>query len=1524
MSDYLRDILGADTPHSAQPLGLVADSGPDIPGGEGANKGFWRRQLKDRLMRFAKMYGNVLFDVEIENIGRVTGHGQIIDAVASNIALIRIKNHPILGDMDLPIPSTQFEVVEAVIPDADYERITGKDVTPDKEPDKELKDEITGDEAMTMIRNAGAKHAKSKGRFAMARTYDDVIQGLRAQYDEIYDDIKKEKPELLKGKDIIDISSEFGSYKFNVDIENKDDFWGFIEAQKVSTTTRWYPPHQIDSLTRELNRRFAEKFLGTKKDGLITFYRNVTQEKDELADATAGYVSLDRKMAWDYNPTPRPDDVMRGKYTIKAKPDEVIGVLGYSGAVDEFAVVIPPEITGLPGRAERVGDLEKQGVDNAPWIDTQSQSRLGGGGPFRFMNPMAQFDYYALDAHPFGDGTTWSSFLSSNNLEARSISSKYNEIYGEGAWEKDWTLGNPNAQKFASLFVKFTDKDGKEKWGLNGEELRSFSSGQDMLNNADSGDDFDKNIKVLSTMQELLGKPFFVSKGHNQDDPRLEQAVVEPTPEPVQVNNISAEPDKEEFKGSELLDSAIKNNEINYDALPESTLTANFDRKDIPKEQDEAISAYSGSEFLDINAYLRTDEVSILTTKDYLDRNISNLDALIDEKGDVLEETKVYRGTSSMVDSNTHRMLEALQEGDIIEDPAYSSTTKNSKIAFSNFGLYSKIYDPDPRKVDAKTKNGGNSSFWSITLPVGSKALAKPEGQYPHSHEKEVLLPRGSKYKINGIRKIAQIDENGNETGSFNYFIDATVQLEDTPKPAEQESSEPETSIPNYRFRNDKTGWEYSDDHVVGSNRDNAPTDEELDAIVAYTGKGYDEINSILRGQGRSGDSPFSEEEIDASIENLTNLIDRNPPLGTNALVYRGVNNYAGFRWDSLEVGDEIVDKGFISVSPNAPTAGGFGSVQLEIEVLEDTKAIDVSRTVEDTKVGVSEQELILQRGTKFKVVAKTEKGLRLQVIGVEDGEAAEPKPETSGERKTGLFNEYESERADQITAEDTPLTDLGFDPDEEITIYRGVPDDVDSINSGDWVTTLPQLAKDYAGANGKVVSTKVKASELYADPSSGEGAYTEEMVWRPKADSEALPQSEAKPTSIDTTGTRLSSEVKEELNSLISSFNLANSEARGQAYREIAAELGRPMSLPWDNDRTPEGRETYQYISSAEDFDKAVPENDEERELLRIKNLFEEKVANNKDLQEAKKTLYSNKIYKDVVDALSSETNDFDEDNIDFGLMDVGRNLSRPRPRLRDDEIEEFSIESPDYSDEELNNVTYDVTVDIDESVEITNKDLKEFSESAAVSIILPSRALEEVLNEGRMKTVHETRRSQAGNSSEEYRALRVAYESLAFGYGGDSPMEERPVYGLLRSEKLPMPEDALMIYGGGKPAQIILKPEAKSRTTISDRDSLNLFEPTTPLTDPKFEASHLTRMAAVYREATGENFFETENFAKYGSIEAQIHGGVRLEDIGKVLFYETPSEELRELLTSKGIIWEVSRDKPYSKPRSFGGGLF
>jgi len=407
-----------------------------------------------------------------------------------------------------------------------------------------------------------------------------------------------------------------------------------------------------------------------------------------------------------------------------------------------------------------------------------------------------------------------------------------------------------------------------------------------------------------------------------------------------------------------------------------------------------------------------------------------------------------------------------------------------------------------------------------------------------------------------------------------------------------------------------------------------------------------------------------------------------------------------------------------------------------------------------------------------------------------------------------------------------------------------------------------------------------------------------------------------------DITGTRLSDDARQELSSVISNLDDAKHNASDKAYKEIATELGRDLSLPWDTDRTPEGRETYEYIRSAIQFKKDSPDTDEEKELLRIKNLYKDKMDNDQKYTEALIAAHSNPLYRDIMEALTSKTNNFDGSTIAYALLERG--LTRQRPRISKEDLDQFAITTPDYADDEVNSQVYDVTVDPEQSVEITNKDLKEFSESGAVSVIMPSRALEKVLEEGRIKTVHETKRSMAGVSNEEYRALRVLYESMAFGYEGDSPLEGRPVYGSLASATLPPPEDALKIYGGSEPAQVVLKPEVKKRTTISDRDSLNNFDETTPLTDPEFKLSYLTQMAAIYREATGKNFFESENFAKFGSIEAQIHGGVTLDDIEKVVFYEMPSVEMIDLLTSKGIIWEFSSKKPYSKPRSFGGGLF
>ena len=152
-------------------------------------------------------------------------------------------------------------------------------------------------------------------------------------------------------------------------------------------------------------------------------------------------------------------------------------------------------------------------------------------------------------------------------------------------------------------------------------------------------------------------------------------------------------------------------------------------------------------------------------------------------------------------------------------------------------------------------------------------------------------------------------------------------------------------------------------------------------------------------------------------------------------------------------------------------------------------------------------------------------------------------------DKTTGVFKEYNpAQRTDPSTTnagEDTPLTELGWDPEEDITIYRGVPKGVTDINPGDWVTDNPRLARDYAG-NGDVIKMTVKAKDLLTDKSSGvtkeDGELIEEMVYlpqttpqdvTPEADVVAEPQ-KATPNSMEELKKQLDEQAKEQRQEIV------------------------------------------------------------------------------------------------------------------------------------------------------------------------------------------------------------------------------------------------------------------------------------------------------------------------------------------------------------------------------------------------------
>lgn len=99
---------------------------------------------------------------------------------------------------------------------------------------------------------------------------------------------------------------------------------------------------------------------------------------------------------------------------------------------------------------------------------------------------------------------------------------------------------------------------------------------------------------------------------------------------------------------------------------------------------------------------------------------------------------------------------------------------------------------------------------------------------------------------------------------------------------------------------------------------------------------------------------------------------------------------------------------------------------------------------------------------------------------------------------ENGVFQDYTPELRNKIPLGDNIQTldkSVGGKPDDVITIYRGTS--YGKINSGDFVTTNKQLAKDYSGT-GNIQELKVRKGDVIdsVDESGGE-----EYLYRPNAD---------------------------------------------------------------------------------------------------------------------------------------------------------------------------------------------------------------------------------------------------------------------------------------------------------------------------------------------------------------------------------------------------------------------------------------
>ena len=214
------------------------------------------------------------------------------------------------------------------------------------------------------------------------------------------------------------------------------------------------------------------------------------------------------------------------------------------------------------------------------------------------------------------------------------------------------------------------------------------------------------------------------------------------------------------------------------------------------------------------------------------------------------------------------------------------------------------------------------------------------------------------------------------------------------------------------------------------------------------------------------------------------------------------------------------------------------------------------------------------------------------------------------------------------------------------------------------------------------------------------------------------------------------------------------------------------------------------------------------------------------------------------------------------------------------------------------------------DAYIEEANSNLLNVLDESRVAIRVTEETLVMILEDGKIKTQHET-----GTSGGEYDPkLRGEFERDVMGLSGG---EEPPVYGFI-TQRDDGRLGTVYLDQYGNVAVYLRDDTVRDRTTFTNCDSLDtsgyltenprLFP--SPIMDPSiysmFETSQRMDVLGV-----------TEDFGKLwpkGSgpdsgtyWEAQVHGGVQVSDIDRIVFAEQPSIAATTLLESRGISWSI-----------------
>lgn len=170
----------------------------------------------------------------------------------------------------------------------------------------------------------------------------------------------------------------------------------------------------------------------------------------------------------------------------------------------------------------------------------------------------------------------------------------------------------------------------------------------------------------------------------------------------------------------------------------------------------------------------------------------------------------------------------------------------------------------------------------------------------------------------------------------------------------------------------------------------------------------------------------------------------------------------------------------------------------------------------------------------------------------------------------------------------------------------------------------------------------------------------------------------------------------------------------------------------------------------------------------------------------------------------------------------------------------------------------------------------LRQLAREGEPAVRVPPEVVDRILADDRLKSQFETHSSKGFFDPE----FRAEIETKGLGIPGDIPESERPIYGYMKFSNIQGNETQ---YGN---IELVMKPEIKSRATMTYGDSLNLFDGRialgTPISSPNIEG--INPFSGFARDAVRGDMKSKAIRENVPYVEIQIQGGVHVSDIARV----------------------------------------